>query len=128
MPGLEEVWDAILTSGTLLYGVAVDDAHIFKDPGNPDVAGPGRGWVVSGAAAGGASAARRLERGDFYASTGVELSDYRGDRADDRDRQSDRFSKYRIQFIGKGGRCCGRSLDRRRPTRFEATKATCARA
>src|SRR5688572_15170249 len=29
-PGLEEVWDRILTSGTLLYGIAVDDAHHFK--------------------------------------------------------------------------------------------------
>ena len=46
VPGLEEVWDAILTSGTLLYGIAVDDAHVFKQPGNPNVAGPGRGWVT----------------------------------------------------------------------------------
>src|SRR6185436_8391543 len=44
VPGLEEVWDTILSTGPLLYGVAVDDAHNFKQPGNPDVAGPGRGW------------------------------------------------------------------------------------
>ena len=29
-----------------MYGIAVDDAHTFKQPGNPVVAGPGRGWVV----------------------------------------------------------------------------------
>ena len=46
VPGLEEAWDAILSSGTLLYGIAVDDAHTFKQPGNPAVAGPGRGWVM----------------------------------------------------------------------------------
>ena len=32
VPGLEEVWDEILSSGILLYGIAVDDAHIFKRP------------------------------------------------------------------------------------------------
>ena len=31
---------SILSSGTLLYGIAVDDAHVFKQPGNPRVAGP----------------------------------------------------------------------------------------
>ena len=46
VPGLEEAWDTILSNGILLYGIAVDDAHTFKQPGNPDVAGPGRGWIV----------------------------------------------------------------------------------
>ena len=32
VPGLEEVWDRILSSGKLLYGIAVDDAHTFKRP------------------------------------------------------------------------------------------------
>ena len=50
VPGLEEVWDRILTSGTLLYGIAVDDAHHFKQPGNPLASGPGRGWVMVRAA------------------------------------------------------------------------------
>ena len=60
VPGLEEVWDAILTSGKLLYGIAVDDAHTFKQPGNPSVAGPGRGWVTRPrVAAGSARAPRR---------------------------------------------------------------------
>ena len=77
VPGLEEAWDAILSSGTLLYGIAVDDAHTFKQPGNPDVAGPGRGWVVVRAPRLEARALLdALERGDFYASTGVELTDY----------------------------------------------------
>ena len=106
VPGLEEVWDAILTDGTLLYGIAVDDAHIFKAPGNPDVAGPGRGWVAVRAARLEARALLdALERGDFYASTGVELSDYQATtRQITVTVKATAFSKYRIQFIGKGGR------------------------
>lgn len=106
VPGLEEAWDAILTSGTLLYGVAVDDAHVFKAPGNPDVAGPGRGWVVVRAPRLEARAILdALERGDFYASTGVELTDYQATaRQITVSIKATDFSKYRIQFIGKGGR------------------------
>ena len=106
VPGLEEAWDAILTSGTLLYGVAVDDAHVFKAPGNPDVAGPGRGWVAVRAPRLEARAVLdALERGDFYASTGVELTDYQATaRQITVSVKATDFSKYRIQFIGKGGR------------------------
>jgi len=105
VPGLEEAWDAILTDGTLLYGIAVDDAHVFKAPGNPDVAGPGRGWVAVRAPRLEARALLdALERGDFYASTGVELSDYRATtRQIAITVKATAFSKYRIQFIGKGG-------------------------
>ena len=105
VPGLEEAWDAILTDGTLLYGIAVDDAHTFKAPGNPDVAGPGRGWVaVRAPRLEARSLLDALERGDFYASTGVELSDYRvTTREVSVTVKATAFSKYRIQFIGKGG-------------------------
>ena len=44
-PGLEEIWDRLLSSGRLMYGVAVDDAHHFKRPGDPLASGPGRGWI-----------------------------------------------------------------------------------
>ena len=74
VPGHEDAWDAILSNGVLLYGIAVDDAHYFKQPGNPDVPGPGA--VGSSCARPGSKPARcvdALERGDFYASTGVEL-------------------------------------------------------
>jgi hypothetical protein len=86
--------------------VAVDDAHNFKQPGNPDVAGPGRGWVVVRAPR---LEARPLvdamERGDFYASTGVELSEYQADAQRIAIAvKATPFSKYRIQFLGKAGR------------------------
>ena len=46
-----------------------------------------------------------LERGDFYASTGVELADYEATATAIRIAvRPTAFSKYRIQFIGKGGR------------------------
>jgi hypothetical protein len=113
VPGLEEVWDAILSAGTLLYGIAVDDAHTFKQPGNPDVPGPGRGWVVVRAPRLEARALlASLERGDFYASTGVELQEL--DVSAKTMRVSVRAatsSRYRVQFIGKGGRLLQESTE-----------------
>ena len=41
VPGLEETWDRILSSGKMLYGIAVDDAHTFKRPDDPTVPRPG---------------------------------------------------------------------------------------
>jgi len=113
VPGLEEVWDAILSGGTLMFGIAVDDAHTFKEPGNPAVAGPGRGWVVVRAARLEARAIlQALEDGQFYASTGVELSDYVATaRAMTVTVKKDTWSKYRIQFIGAGGRVLHEALD-----------------
>ncbi len=105
VPGLEDAWDAILSRDTLLYGIAVDDAHVFKQPGNPDVAGPGRGWVVVRAPRLDARAiVDALDRGDFYASTGVELTDYQvSARQMIVTVKPEASSKYRIQFLGKGG-------------------------
>jgi hypothetical protein len=113
IPGLEEVWDAVLSSGTLIYGIAVDDAHTFKQPGNPNAAGPGRGWVMVRAPRLEARAIlEALEDGQFYASTGVELADYVvTDRAMTVTVKKDSWSKYRIQFVGKGGRVLQESLD-----------------
>jgi hypothetical protein len=105
-PGLEEIWDRLLSRGILLYGLAVDDAHTFKMPGNPDVPGPGRGWVMVRAARLEPSALlTSLERGEFYSSTGVELDSY--DAATTRIAVAVKptsFSKYRIQFIGRDGK------------------------
>ena len=113
VPGLEEAWDAILSSGTTMYGIAVDDAHTFKQPGNPAVAGPGRGWVMVRAERLDAAAIlAALEQGQFYASTGVELTDIvTTSRSMTVAVKKDAWSKYRIQFIGKGGRVLHEALD-----------------
>lgn len=113
VPGLEEVWDVILTKGTLLYGIAVDDAHTFKQPGNPDVPGPGRGWIVVRAPKlEGRALLDAMQRGDFYASTGVELTDYRATSQQVTLSVKQRADvKYRVQFVGKGGRLLSELTD-----------------
>jgi hypothetical protein len=105
-PGLEEVWDILLTSGRLVYGIAVDDAHIFKQPWNKATARPGQGWVVVRAERLEAKAIlAAMERGDFYASTGVNLTNYEVDKKQMTVTVEEvRTSKYRIQFIGRGGK------------------------
>jgi hypothetical protein len=104
--GLEEAWDAILTSGLTLYGIAVDDAHHFKRPGDRTASLPGQGWVaVRAERLEARTLLAAMERGDFYASTGVELSDYQAsDKAMTLTVKPNTWSKYRIQFIGNGGK------------------------
>ncbi len=106
VPTLEETWDAVLTSGRLMYGLAVDDAHYFKRPGDNSVPGPGRGWVyVRAPRLETRGLLDALERGDFYSSTGVELSSYEAsEREVTIDVRADAWSKYRVQFIGRSGR------------------------
>jgi hypothetical protein len=104
-PGLEQVWDTILSRGVLLYGIATDDAHHFKRLTDPTSSRPGQGWVVVRAASLEARAIlEALERGDFYASTGVELADYQvADGAITIKVKPITWAGYRIQFIGRGG-------------------------
>jgi hypothetical protein len=113
VPGLEEIWDALLTSGALVYGIAVDDAHNFKQPGNPAVAGPGRGWVMVRTNRLDARAiVTALESGDFYASTGVVLDDVAvTPKSMTITVTKDQWAKYRIQFIGRQGRILHEALD-----------------
>ena len=123
-PGTEEAWDAILSSGTLLYGIAVDDAHHFKDPANFRLAGPGRGWVVVRAAELSARAIlAAMERGEFYASTGVELADYEVTPSSMTVTvKKQTFEKYRIQFVGKGGAILQETLDSPATYEFRGTE------
>lgn len=102
---LEQMWDAVLSSGKVIYGIAVDDAHHFKRPWDPDASRPGRGWVVVRADHLAAEAiVQALERGDFYASTGVELEDIIN--TTDQIKiviKEEETSGYRVQFTGKNG-------------------------
>jgi hypothetical protein len=105
VPGLEETWDRILSSGKLLYGIAVDDAHYFKRPEDKTAPRPGFGWVYVRAARLEARAiVEALERGEFYSSTGVELDSIEASaKSLVISVRLDRSSKYRIQFIGRQG-------------------------
>jgi hypothetical protein len=113
VPGLEDVWDRILTSGRLMYGIAVDDAHHFKRPGDPTASGPGRGWVfVRAPRLDSRAVVEALERGDFYASTGVELAAYEPTTTSITLKvRATTWSKYRVQFIGRGGRLLAEQPD-----------------
>jgi hypothetical protein len=108
MPGLEAMWDDILSAGMVLYGIAVDDAHYFKTPGDTTKSTPGHGWVmVRAASLSAGEILRALEQGDFYASTGVTLRDYSASGSEIKihiteDTQSQ--SKYTVQFIGRWGK------------------------
>jgi hypothetical protein len=52
-----------------------------------------------------------LERGDFYASTGVELSDYQVTASSVTVTvRPTTFSKYRIQFVGRHGKVLQESV------------------
>jgi predicted metal-dependent phosphoesterase TrpH len=106
IPGLEAMWDDILSSGVILYGIAVDDAHSFKTPGDQTKATPGHGWVmVRAASLSAGEILRALEEGDFYASTGVTLRDYSAGRKEiSIEIAEERQSKYTVQFIGSGGK------------------------
>ena len=86
-------------------GLATDDAHGYHAYGVGKV-NPGRGWVMVRSPYLSAEAVvRGLEAGDFYASTGVVLSDYRVSTTSmSVTIAKTTFSKYRIQFIGRGGR------------------------
>ena len=112
-PGVEEIWDTVLTAGRVYYGVAVDDVHHFKrQAGEPLTAAPGQGWIyVRAAELTPAAILAAIDRGDFYASSGVELSDYTVDS------KSIAIAiktvgdfKYRTQFIGEGGKVLSESV------------------
>lgn len=124
IPGTEAAWDAILSSGILLYGIAVDDAHHFKDPGNPKLAGPGRGWIaVRAAELTPRAILEAMERGDFYASTGVELTDYRVTATSMTVTvNKESFAKYRVQFIGTGGVVLHEAIDSPATYEFRGTE------
>ena len=106
VPGLEAAWDTLLSRGVLMYGIAVDDAHHFKRPWDPTASKPGLGWIyVRVARLEAQELLRAMDRGDFYASTGVELSDYQATPQSMTVTVRQRtWAKYRIQFIGRGGR------------------------
>jgi len=106
LPGLEAMWDDILSAGIVLYGIAVDDAHFFKTPWDKTKSTPGHGWVmVRAAKLGAGEILQSLERGDFYASTGVTLQDYQADNKEIRITIAETSqSKYTVQFVGRGGK------------------------
>ena len=105
VPGLETVWDRLLGGGKLIYGIAVDDAHHFKRPWDATASTPGHGWVYVQAALEPRAIVEALEQGRFYASTGVQFETLEATSSSLRVVvKATSYSKYRIEFIGLGGR------------------------
>ncbi len=105
-PGMEQVWDHLLSAGKRIYGIAVDDAHHFQGEFAPERSNPGRGWVVVRARTLNAmEIVNHLEAGLFYASTGVDLEDVIVTKNRFEIRISLRGDfKYRTLFLGERGR------------------------
>ena len=102
----EEMWDSVLSSGKIIYAVASDDAHCFRDPWARTEARPNQGWVMVEAEELTAEAVvEALEKGRFYSSTGVELEDYQADNSSVMVKvKQERDAQYRLQFIGREGK------------------------
>jgi hypothetical protein len=107
-PSAEEIWDKILSTGRLIFGVAVDDAHQFKGEFSAWAVNPGRGWIVVRATELTAVAIlAAFDRGDFYCSSGVEFKSYEANAREIRiellQGTGNSGPRYRTFFIGKDG-------------------------
>jgi predicted metal-dependent phosphoesterase TrpH len=105
-PSMEQVWDHLLANGKEIYGIAVDDAHHFQGEFAPARSNPGRGWVaVRAKNLEGREIVENLEKGWFYASTGVVLDDIivAPEQIEIRIAPRGDF-KFRTEFIGSGGK------------------------
>jgi hypothetical protein len=105
VPGTENIWDAVLSSGVLMYGVVSDDTHDYLGDFLPGRASPGRGWIMVRAAELTPKAIlSSIEKGDFYGTNGVALK-----RVDvTRDEYSIEIApnadaRFTTLFIGKDG-------------------------
>lgn len=80
MVRMDELWDLLLINcikngKPLIYGIATDDSHDYLKEGNA-YSNPGRGWImVKSEKLTAGSLIQAMENGNFYASTGVELSE-----------------------------------------------------
>ncbi len=119
----EGLWDELLTKGMTVYGVGSDDAHTFKSIG-PNESNAGLGWVMVRAdRLASDDITQAMQRGDFYASSGVYLKvcdkdagAYRVEVDEERTQQQlaalpdwsgirveGEVEGYRIDFIGPQG-------------------------
>lgn len=105
-PGMEAVWDMLLTNGQRIYGIACDDAHHFTGPFAADRSNPGRAWIVVRAR----SLTSReilynIVTGNFYFTTGVTLRNVLVDRGSYTVYIDDSTPKpFTTEFIGTGGK------------------------
>lgn len=113
LPSAEAIWDELLTAGMLIYGIGDDDIHQLRSKGEAIEALPGQAWIyVRARELTSTAILNAIDNGEFYASTGVELTDYKADRSEVSLKvRALTNSKYRVQFIGSGGKVLQESLE-----------------
>ncbi|HEY0863856.1 MAG TPA: hypothetical protein VGD97_07105 [Lacunisphaera sp.] len=103
----DEIWDVVLTrrlaelKSEVMYGIGSDDAHDY-DQFMPGKSNPFRGWIMVRAThLTPESIIRAMEAGDFYASSGVTLTEVtRSGRTLALEIQAEPGVTYTTQFIG----------------------------
>ncbi|MCM8569022.1 histidinol-phosphatase [Gramella jeungdoensis] len=102
----EQMWDQVniayhSMNKPLLLGIATDDSHHYHKFGEK-YSNAGRGWVVvRSEELSPGSIIEAMEAGDFYASTGVELSEMKFENNElFIDIEEEAGVNYKIQFIG----------------------------
>lgn len=105
-PATEQMWDMInlayLKKGQpLMYGLATDDSHNYHQFGSA-FSNAGRGWVMVKADALTPEALiKALEAGDFYASTGIVLSELKVEKKTITIKvKAESGVDYKIHFLG----------------------------
>ena len=108
-PGVERMWDVANTirvtalNAPPMYGVGTDDTHHYHTPGMSRST-TGRGWVyVRSAELTPAALIGAMKAGDFYASSGVTLTDVRYDAAAGTltvNVAADGDATFRTRFVG----------------------------
>lgn len=106
-PDTERIWDIVLSWRLAilglepLFGVAVDDSHNYHEIGRAN-SNSGRGWiVVRSKSLAAAPLVEAMEKGDFYASTGVRLKEMvrTGDTLSV-EAEAEPGVTYKIQMVG----------------------------
>ena len=108
VPATEQMWDQLLSAGMRIFAVSVDDSHNFRQEFTIDRASPGRGWVVVRASAlSRENILASLSRGDFYASSGVNIKDIRTTPTSltvEVQTVVNDPKRYQVVFVGREGR------------------------
>lgn len=104
--GTDRIWDIVLTRRLaelnlpVMWGTAVDDAHQYEKF-RVGAANPGRGWIMVRAPRLTPEALiEAMEKGDFYATTGVLIDDIRRGKQLSFKIKGQPGVTYKTQFIG----------------------------
>lgn len=130
----EELWDALLTSGRVVWGTATDDGHEYEDFADREAPTPGKGWILVNADELTPRAIMAaLASGRFAASTGVLLSDVRSDGSSLeldlepsmgwRKAKFEALGLFTTRFIGPGGELLAEVHGRRPSYNFRGDEA-----